>query len=57
MWKGLGWRVAKRKNHYQALCPGQCRCIVTVSATPSAQAALRKVRADINRCKAGEASR
>ena len=46
-----GWRVLKRKRHFQALCPADCKCIVTVSATPSAQGALTKVRADINRCK------
>ena len=51
--EGDGWRVTKNKRHFQALCPWACKCIVTVSATPSAQGALKKVRADINRCKKG----
>ena len=53
--EGHGWRVTKNKRHFRAYCPWDCMCIVTVSATPSAQGALKKVRADINRCrKAGD---
>ncbi len=49
-----GWIVTKRKAHYQALCPFECKCRVTVSATPSNQGALRSARADFNRCRSKE---
>lgn len=51
--EGDGWRVKKNKGHFRAFCPWACKCMVTVSATPSAQGALKKIRADINRCKKG----
>lgn len=49
---GRGWRVRRGGHGYVAKCPAECRCQVSIAASPGSMRYYHNVLASLRRCTA-----